>query len=364
MDPQQRLLLEVAWEALEHAGQAPAKLAGSRTGVFVGITTGDYAQLTLNTQGIDGLGAYYASGIAHSIASGRLSYVLGLEGPSISLDTACSSSLVAVHLAVQSLRARRERPRPGRRRQPDPQPRDVASPSRSTRCWRPTAAASSATPAPTASCAPRAAAWSCSSGCADAQADGDRDPGRHPRLGGQPGRRQQRAHRAERPRPGGRDPRRAGQRRRAPPPRSATSRPTAPAPRSATRSRCRRSARCSGLAAPTTQPLVVGSVKTNIGHLEAAAGVAGLIKLAVMLAARRDPGQPALRDAQPAHRRGTSCRSPCPSNLEPWTAANGRRLAGLSSFGFSGTNVHLVLEEPPGARARLRSADRRGRCTC
>jgi acyl transferase domain-containing protein len=104
MDPQQRLLLEVAWEALEHAGQAPAGLAGTRTGVFVGVTGGDYAQLTLRTQGVEGLGAYYASGIAHSIVSGRLSYVLGLEGPSISLDTACSSSLVAVHLAVQSLR--------------------------------------------------------------------------------------------------------------------------------------------------------------------------------------------------------------------------------------------------------------------
>ncbi|MDZ4719317.1 MAG: polyketide synthase, partial [Roseiflexaceae bacterium] len=105
MDPQQRLLLEVAWEALEHAAIAPDSLAGSRTGVFVGVTTGDYAQIQLNSAGLAGLDAYYASGVAHSIVSGRLSYVLGLQGPSITLDTACSSSLVAIHLAIQSLRS-------------------------------------------------------------------------------------------------------------------------------------------------------------------------------------------------------------------------------------------------------------------
>jgi acyl transferase domain-containing protein len=105
MDPQQRLLLEVAWETLEHASIAPDRLRGSRTGVFIGATTSDYAQIQLAAAGLEGLDAYHTSGTAHSIASGRLSYVLGLEGPSITLDTACSSSLVAVHLAVQSLRA-------------------------------------------------------------------------------------------------------------------------------------------------------------------------------------------------------------------------------------------------------------------
>lgn len=105
MDPQQRILLEVTWEALEHAAIAAGSLAHTRTGVFIGMTTSDYAHVQLAAAGVDGLDAYYASGVAHSVASGRLSYILGLEGPSLTVDTACSSSLVAVHLAVQSLRA-------------------------------------------------------------------------------------------------------------------------------------------------------------------------------------------------------------------------------------------------------------------
>ena len=105
MDPQQRLLLEVAWEALEHAGIAPDGLAGSRTGVFVGICSNDYFKLSPDFTDLSRVTAYSASGIAHSVASGRLSYVLGLHGPAVSVDTACSSSLTAIHLAVQSLRA-------------------------------------------------------------------------------------------------------------------------------------------------------------------------------------------------------------------------------------------------------------------
>src|SRR5690606_8773484 len=105
MDPQQRLLLEVAWEALEHAGVAPDKLLGSQTGVFVGIASMDHAQAVFGV-GLEACDSFMAHGLAHSAASGRLAYVLGLEGPAISLETACSSSLVAVHLAVQSLRRR------------------------------------------------------------------------------------------------------------------------------------------------------------------------------------------------------------------------------------------------------------------
>ena len=104
MDPQQRLVLEVGWEALESAGIAPDSLGGSATGVFVGIVNNDYEQLSRSRGGPDQFDAYYASGSAQSIAAGRLSYVLGLQGPAIAVDTACSSSLVAVHLAVQSLR--------------------------------------------------------------------------------------------------------------------------------------------------------------------------------------------------------------------------------------------------------------------
>src|SRR5690606_8869150 len=103
MDPQQRLLLEVAHEALEDAGLVPAELAGSRTGVFVGISTQDYARLLARRSA--GTDAYAGTGNAFSIAANRLSYWFDWRGPSVAVDTACSSSLVAVHQAVRSLRA-------------------------------------------------------------------------------------------------------------------------------------------------------------------------------------------------------------------------------------------------------------------
>jgi len=106
LDPQQRLLLEVGWEALEHAGQAPHPLVGSLTGVFVGIGQMDYAQLQLRGGESAHLDVYTGTGNGLCFASGRLSYVLGLQGPCLALDTACSSSLVALHLACQSLRAK------------------------------------------------------------------------------------------------------------------------------------------------------------------------------------------------------------------------------------------------------------------
>ena len=118
MDPQQRLVLEVAWEALEHAGLAPDRLAGSATGVFLGICNSDHFQRVLD-HGTDRIDAYLASGNAHSVASGRLSYFLHLQGPALSIDTACSSSLVALHVACQSLRSGECAHGAGRRRQRD-----------------------------------------------------------------------------------------------------------------------------------------------------------------------------------------------------------------------------------------------------
>jgi myxalamid-type polyketide synthase MxaE and MxaD len=103
MDPQQRLVLEVAWEALEAAGQPPDRLAGSLTGVYLGLLNSEYGWLQL--QDVAGMDAYSGTGTSHSVASGRLSYFLGLQGPSVTLDTACSSSLVAIHMACQALRA-------------------------------------------------------------------------------------------------------------------------------------------------------------------------------------------------------------------------------------------------------------------
>src|SRR6218665_586834 len=102
LDPRQRLLLEVAWEALEHAGQDPERLMNTPTGVFVGLTGDDYARLLPSEP--ERIDAYFGTGNGHCFPPGRLSYTLGLRGPSLSVDTACSSSLVAVHLACQSLR--------------------------------------------------------------------------------------------------------------------------------------------------------------------------------------------------------------------------------------------------------------------
>ena len=101
MDPQHRLLMETAWEALENGAICPARLAGSQTGVFVGCSNSDYWRLVYADE--ERIDAYAALGNAFSVAAGRLSYFLGLHGPSMTVDTACSASLVAVHLACQSL---------------------------------------------------------------------------------------------------------------------------------------------------------------------------------------------------------------------------------------------------------------------
>src|ERR1700738_4055770 len=103
MDPQHRLLMETSWEALENAAIAPAALRGSPTGVFVGIGNSDYWRMVYRDE--EQIDAYSALGNSYSVAAGRISYFLGVHGPSMAVDTACSASLVAVHLACRRLRA-------------------------------------------------------------------------------------------------------------------------------------------------------------------------------------------------------------------------------------------------------------------
>ncbi len=165
MDPQQRLLLEVAWEALENAGKAPNRLERTPTGVYVGLAAGDYANMELKSHDQGLLDSHFASGIAHSIASGRISYLLGLQGPSVTIDTACSSSLVSIHLACQALRSGdcTMALAGGVNLMLAP---DFRSRSRARGCSRPTGAARRSTRAPTASRAAKGAASWCSSCCA------------------------------------------------------------------------------------------------------------------------------------------------------------------------------------------------------
>src|SRR6185369_15547619 len=103
MDPQHRLVLETSWEALESAGVVAETVSGSETGVFVGLMYHEYEGLLARS--LESLDGYVLTGSAASVASGRVSYALGLKGPSLTVDTACSSSLVTVHLACESLRA-------------------------------------------------------------------------------------------------------------------------------------------------------------------------------------------------------------------------------------------------------------------
>jgi len=353
MDPQQRLLLEVAWEALEHAGQAPDRLERSATGVYVGMCANDYAQMQLQTRDGELLDAHFTSGIAHSIASGRLSYLLGLQGPSVTLDTACSSSLVALHLACQALRAGdcRMALAGGVNLILSPDLYIALSHSRML--------------SPDGKCKTFDAAadgFARGEGCGvvvlkrlrDAQADGDRIlalvRGSAVNQDG---------------------------------PSSGLTAPNGPAQEAVIREALARAgiaprevgyveahgtgtqlgdplevqalAAVFGEGRDASQPLLIGSVKTNVGHLEAAAGVTGLIKLVLSLRQQQIPAHLHFKTPSPHIAWGDGLLK-VPTALTPWQPIGGRRIAGVSSFGFSGTNAHIVVEEAPATATAPASA--------
>ena len=341
MDPQQRLLLEVAWEALEHAGQAPDRLQESATGVYVGVCSSDYAYLQVKSGDPGLLDAHFTSGIAHSVFSGRLSYLLGLRGPSLTIDTACSSSLVAVHLACQGLRNG---------------DCSIAVAGGVNLILAPdlfVALSHSRMLAPDGRCKTfdaTADGFARSEGCgvvilkrfSQAQADGDRilalirgsavnQDGPSSSLTAPNGPAQEAVIRA-----------------------ALTFARVAPhevgyIEAHGTGTQLGDPLEVKALGAvfgDRDQPLIVGSVKTNIGHLEAAAGVSGLIKVILSLQHCAIPPHLHFKTPSP-HIAWQDLPFVVPRQPVPWQPINGRRIGGVSSFGFSGTNAHVVVEEAP-----------------
>lgn len=341
MDPQQRLVLEVAWEALENAGIVPESLFNSQTGVFVGITTNDYARIAMSV-GPDAMDVYTATGSALNVAAGRVAYILGLHGPTMSIDTACSSSLTALHIACQSLRNREANLAltGGVNVLLNPEPFIMFS------RW--------GMMAPDGRCKTFDAAadgFVRAEGCgmlvlkrlADAQADGDpilavirgsavNEDGKSSGLTVPNGLAQQAVIRTALQAAGVKP--------------SEISYVETHGTGTSLGDPIEVEAIGNALGEGRTQPLILGSVKTNIGHAESASGVAGLIK--TVLALQHEVIPPHLH----FHERSPRIPWPdfpveIPTTHTPWPRTDVPRRAGVSSFGFSGVNAHIVLEEAP-----------------
>ncbi|WP_051948687.1 type I polyketide synthase [Streptomyces scabiei] len=343
MDPQQRILLEVVQEALDHAAVPAASLAGSATGVFVGVSAPEYGQLTgADPAAVD---PWAPAGGALSVAAGRLAYVLDTRGPSMAVDTACSSSLVAVHHACVSLRTGES---------------DLAIAAGVNLLLSPTVTVAfrrAGALAPDGRCKPFSAAADGigrGEGCAavllkrlsDAERDGDRvlavvratavnSDGRSGGL-------------------------------LAPNPAAQQALLTTAYARAGLSPAHIDHVEAHGTGTPLgdpieagalgavlgtgrdpDQPLLLGSVKGNLGHLESAAGIAGLVK--TVLALHHDLIPPSLHCAEGSALKD-DVRLRVVTEAEPWPRYGGTATAGVSGFGFGGTNAHAVLEEwRPGA---------------
>ncbi|WP_205873803.1 type I polyketide synthase [Mycobacterium camsae] len=351
MDPQHRLLLETAWRAVEHSGTAPTALANTNTGVFIGLSTHDYLGMASDELDYPEIEAYMAIGTAAAAAAGRISYRLGLQGPAVTVDTACSSSLVAIHQACQALRLGEC---------------DLALAGGANVLLSPATMITFSQAhmlAPDGRCKTFDAAadgYVRGEGCgvivvkrlADALRDGDRiravirgsainQDGASGGLTVPNGIAQQRViaealHRAG----------------------------VAPADIGYLEAHgtgtslgdpieVQAAGAVLGAGRDDTAPLLIGSAKTNIGHLEAAAGIAGIMKVVLSLEHELLPPHLNFHDPSP-HIPWDRLAVRVVKEATPWERNDRRRLAGVSSFGFSGTNAHVIVEEAP---AELNAVD-------
>lgn len=344
MDPQQRLLLEVTWEALENAGIVPSALNASQMGVFVGIGQNDYGQYHLENSRTNSINPYTGTGNSHSFAAGRISYFLGAQGPSISVDTACSSSLVTVSMACQSLRNGESdlALAGGVQLMLAPQSSiylsNIKALSADGKCK---------------SFSDEANGYGRGEGCgmvvlkrlSDAIRDGDNilsvvrggainHDGRSSGLTVPNGRAQEALIKKA-----------MGNADVIP---DEISYIEAHGTGTFLGDPIEMEAIVQILAEKrnTSKPLLIGSVKTNVGHLEQAAGIAGLIKVTLAMKHGQIPAH--LNFVTPSrHINWSKIPVKIPLSLTQWSPDNGRRIASVSAFGLSGTNAHLILEEAP-----------------
>lgn len=341
-DPQQRIFLEVAWEALENAAIVPTSLAGSQTGVFIGLCTIDYHRLIYKN--FSQIGQYSGIGTTPCIIANRLSYFLDLRGPSMAVDTACSSSLVTVHLACQSLRNGES---------------DLCLAGGVNLILSPDSTISSSQTR-LLSASGRCKTFDADAdgyvrgeGCGvvvlkrlyDAVRDGDNilalirgsavnQDGLSNSLTAPNGLAQQAVIRQALA--------------------NAKVEPTeinyvdahavGTSIGDAIEFKALKAVLMEGR--ESNQPCLIGSVKTNIGHLEGAAGISALIKVVLALQYEEIPPHLHLKQLNP-YISLTNTAFSIPSELQKWPRGNQSRLAAVSAFGFGGTNAHVILEEAP-----------------